>query len=86
MLIIVLLYVWNYGYSSLTCHCIRTNPDAAIALISSGIGNIDSLTVPSIIGKLFIRMDLDATHTPLEIIMQTMIQGIGKIKKCAFAV
>lgn len=67
MLIIVLLYVWNYGYSSLTCHCIRTNPDAAIALISSGIGNIDSLTVPSIIGKLFIRMDLDATHTPLEL-------------------
>ena len=29
---------------------------------------------------------LDACCSELEIIMQTMIQGIGKIKKCAFAV
>lgn len=64
------------------------NPDVLSCI--ANLSNDEVFTPPEVANAMLdlLPQELfsDPNTTFLEIIMQTMIQGIGKIKKCAFAV
>lgn len=64
------------------------NPDVLTCL--ANLSNDEVFTPPEVANQMLDLLPQELFHNPdtkfLEIIMQTMIQGIGKIKKCAFAV
>ena len=64
------------------------NPDVLSCL--ANLSNDEVFTPPDIVNQMLDMLPQELFRNPdttfLEIIMQTMIQGIGKIKKCAFAV
>lgn len=64
------------------------NPDVLSCL--ANLSNDEVFTPPEIVNQMLDMLPQELFSNPdttfLEIIMQTMIQGIGKIKKCAFAV
>ena len=64
------------------------NPDVLSCL--ANLSNDEVFTPPDIVNQMLDMLPQELFRNPdttfLEIIMQTMIQGIGKIKKYAFAV
>ena len=64
------------------------NPDVLSCL--ANLSNDEVFTPPEVVNQMLDMLPQELFSNPdttfLEIIMQTMIQGIGKIKKCAFAV
>lgn len=64
------------------------NPDVLSCL--ANLSNDEVFTPPEIVNQMLDMLPQELFSNPdttfLEIIMQTMIQGIGKIKKYAFAV
>lgn len=64
------------------------NPDVLSCL--ANLSNDEVFTPPDVVNHMLDMLPQELFRNPdttfLEIIMQTMIQGIGKIKKYAFAV
>ena len=64
------------------------NPDVLSCL--ANLSNDEVFTPPDVVNQMLDMLPQELFCNPdttfLEIIMQTMIQGIGKIKKYAFAV
>ena len=64
------------------------NPDVLSCL--ANLSNDEVFTPPDVVNQMLDMLPQELFQNPdttfLEIIMQTLIQGIGIIKKCAFAV
>ena len=64
------------------------NPDVLSCL--ANLSNDEVFTPPEVVNQMLDMLPQELFSSPdttfLEIVMQTMIQGVGKIKKFAFAV